>query len=510
MVVADPIAAVRKSPDAGRSEILLAAVPFLIVGCAFVVRLLVGPLTIDDAYITFRYARNLATGLGFVYNPGEHVIGTTTPLYTMLLAALYLAGLHDLPRVALVVNAAADAATTAILYVFASRLGFGRWAAYLAALFALCSGSIAFAASGMETSVFVLFVVGALVAVGLERPGLAGALAGLATLTRPDGLLVVALVLGRYVVARRLPPARAIVGVVVPLLPWLVFATWWSGSPVPQSMVAKATMEASSPVRNLTWFLLQVCQPGFNPLGIHLPRGSAFTTLLAVMMANVITLLALRWRQARRHLAAHVGLLPFALFAPLLMTGYVLAGFRDVRLFDWYLVPLVPFYLFALVASIRGLSPATRLAAVALVTAWTLYGLVDGRADNFPLGMDLIRENTYAATAAALAPRLTPNSVVALPEIGAFGYATDARILDTEGLVSPRATRVGSAGGNLADLVEQTRPDFIVGLDCMLDPALESPRISSQYRLLWQTSTPIWTCHAMRTYERISDSPGSR
>ena len=34
----------------------------------------------DDAFITFRYARNLAAGLGFVYNQGEPVMGTSTPL----------------------------------------------------------------------------------------------------------------------------------------------------------------------------------------------------------------------------------------------------------------------------------------------------------------------------------------------------------------------------------------------------------------------------------------------
>ena len=44
--------------------------------------------TADDALIIFRYAENLAAGNGFVYNPGEHVLGTTTPLYTLLLAAL--------------------------------------------------------------------------------------------------------------------------------------------------------------------------------------------------------------------------------------------------------------------------------------------------------------------------------------------------------------------------------------------------------------------------------------
>ena len=43
-------------------------------------------LTLDDALITYRYAENLAEGHGFVFNEGERVLGTTTPLLTLLLA----------------------------------------------------------------------------------------------------------------------------------------------------------------------------------------------------------------------------------------------------------------------------------------------------------------------------------------------------------------------------------------------------------------------------------------
>jgi hypothetical protein len=43
----------------------------------------------EDAYITLRYARNIASGLGFVYNPCEPVLGTTTPLWTLLNALYY-------------------------------------------------------------------------------------------------------------------------------------------------------------------------------------------------------------------------------------------------------------------------------------------------------------------------------------------------------------------------------------------------------------------------------------
>ena len=45
--------------------------------------------TYDDAFIIYRYARNFAAGLGMVYNPGEHYLGTSSAGYTLLLAALH-------------------------------------------------------------------------------------------------------------------------------------------------------------------------------------------------------------------------------------------------------------------------------------------------------------------------------------------------------------------------------------------------------------------------------------
>ena len=53
------------------------AILILLIEIVFAARLLPGPRTIDDAYITFRYARNILAGNGFVYNTGERVLGTT-------------------------------------------------------------------------------------------------------------------------------------------------------------------------------------------------------------------------------------------------------------------------------------------------------------------------------------------------------------------------------------------------------------------------------------------------
>ena len=73
----------------GWGERLYQIAPVCIAVLAVVVRLWVSHRTHalgEDALITLRYAENIAAGHGWVYNPGERVLGTTTPLFTILLA----------------------------------------------------------------------------------------------------------------------------------------------------------------------------------------------------------------------------------------------------------------------------------------------------------------------------------------------------------------------------------------------------------------------------------------
>ena len=43
----------------------------LCLGAAVAPLVLFGPSIVDDAYITFRYAENLAAGRGFLFNVGD-------------------------------------------------------------------------------------------------------------------------------------------------------------------------------------------------------------------------------------------------------------------------------------------------------------------------------------------------------------------------------------------------------------------------------------------------------
>src|SRR5437016_3946604 len=101
---------------------------------ALATRVLTGPHAIDDAYITFRYARNLAGGFGLVYNPGEWVLGTTTPLWAVILGGGYRLGLTDLPWLATVLSGVCDAATAALLVHLGLRIGWRPFGAALVGL----------------------------------------------------------------------------------------------------------------------------------------------------------------------------------------------------------------------------------------------------------------------------------------------------------------------------------------------------------------------------------------
>ena len=85
-----------------------------IAGLSVVVRLLIGPIPADDAYITFRYSAHLAESGAFVYNANALVLGTTTPLLTLLLAGAAWLGMSP-PVAAFAISVVADASAIVLI-----------------------------------------------------------------------------------------------------------------------------------------------------------------------------------------------------------------------------------------------------------------------------------------------------------------------------------------------------------------------------------------------------------
>ena len=165
----------------------------------------------DDAFISFRYVRNLLEGHGLVFNPGEYVEGYTNFLWVLELAALWgLFGVRP-EQAAPWLSVAYTAATLAVVLWWAARAP-GLLRRKLVAWMAvglLCS-SATFATwtsgGGLETRQFTFFVVLAtacLLLHGQDGRGLAAAslALGAAALTRPEGPLIAACCFGWYTVA---------------------------------------------------------------------------------------------------------------------------------------------------------------------------------------------------------------------------------------------------------------------------------------------------------------------
>ena len=146
-------------------------------------------LLVDDAFISFRYAANLAEGHGLVFNQGEKVEGYTNFLWTLLLAGGAALGL-DLPLLSVALAAAAGIAAIVLLARLA-RIALPDnplLAALPPLLWAALGSQPRFVVSGMETLLFAALLLLALERLLVaRRPVAAGAAFALAAMTRPEG-----------------------------------------------------------------------------------------------------------------------------------------------------------------------------------------------------------------------------------------------------------------------------------------------------------------------------------
>ncbi len=154
----------------------------------------------DDAYISFRYARNLLRGDGLVFNVGEYVEGYTNFLWVLELAGIWaLTGIRP-EYAAPVLSEVLTVGTGVVIAAMALRSPvqspWARWTAPLAVLLFATNRSVAvWATSGLEVRQFTFFLTLGLYALSRWRDGdrwlVWGSLSlAAATLTRPEGMLL--------------------------------------------------------------------------------------------------------------------------------------------------------------------------------------------------------------------------------------------------------------------------------------------------------------------------------
>jgi len=406
----------------------------------------------DDPFITYRYARNLARGLGFVYNPGERILSTTTPLFTLLLALLYFTT-SDLPRIAILISAISIAMGGLLLW------DLGRtWKTPVAGwvgLFLYPTFTLPLISFGSETPLYIALSLAAIAFYARRRYSAAAAFAALATLTRPDGILV-AVVLGAHFLLRiRKPiPWKALLIFVILLVPWFVFAWLYFGYPLPVTLAAKQQQGTLAVSQTFAPGLLWI-------IGWYIGYWQYW-------LEAALALIGVYWLVRR---APQWALL--LAWTALYFVSYSLLG---VSRYFWYYAPLVPGYI-ALVGlgldatahfiQSGSLKPASKrlleaqtdaiprqpvtqthqsalrqrmsyllvgalvilLTVAQSVNVYRLSTTSDSRAAAYRTVGEWLRDNTPS------------DSLISSLEIGIIGYYADRRVVDFAGLLHPEVAQ---------------------------------------------------------------------
>lgn len=472
--------------------------------------------TIDDAYISYRYAKNLARGLGLVYNAGERIEGYTNFLWTLILAGGIRIGL-DPDIVAKVLGGLSAIGALGFTYLLAERFKpyelLPCVATWLLASSMVFSG---YAVFGLETSFFLFLILAgswlffresdaaaaaSKAPAGDRRPFLqalpfSGLVFGLAGITRPEAPMYIGVLM--LFLGRRFFSAQNILRGALFVLPVAAHVLWrhsYYGTWLPNTLSAK-TGDLNAQI-GWGWDYFQRYAVTVGPV--------LYLAIFGVVLGFV----------ARRR-----DVLAFAAIAVLVAWYITLVGG------DWMPVyrfasPFEPFAFLLIDLAARDIvDRRSRIATLAIagfaiaVVAYRAGSLESAR--KTILSEDRVWRQRTEGTAGFLLQRNQPGTL-ALGDIGYVGYATDYPILDLLGLVDPVISKLPGAytwkvGPGFTDRLFDVAPKYVLIISRTMScdqPSVTGSRViyqdkrfRQQYYLPPGAAVPVGGGYAWCLFER--------
>jgi hypothetical protein len=445
----------------------------------------------EDALITITQARNAAQGLGLTHHVGEPLTQGFTSAISVLVP---LVGEGIAPGLGLFALRIVSLFAALAAIVFADRLmtalDVSPWPRRFAlAYLALDPLQVFYGMAGMETQIAVAIVLWSAWLSTERRPLQFGLSLGLALLVRPDFIIWVGVALA--IAARREPRAalRSLLVSGAVVAPWLAFTTLYYGSPIPQTIIAKALVYApdwtgSIPVVAYDQLVahLDVLARTYAPFYENtLVAAAPIPWGLAVAIAGAVWLLVVVGALSQRRLAPSLGLF---------VLGYTL--YRVLALppvyFDWYTPPVAAV---GVVLAARGLTrlrlPRVEEPLAAALSVAFAVPLV------FTIGLERavqvnIEDGVRARVGEYLAKVVTPGEPVALEPAGYIGYYSGATLYDYPGLTSPAALAavrsISRPDRSVAAMMDVLRaPWIVVRSREFADLRQIDPELASSYEL---------------------------
>jgi hypothetical protein len=406
----------------------------------------------DDPFISYRYAENLTRGLGFVYNPGERILSTTTPLFTILLA---LVGLVSSEFHLVATGIGIISLAIGGLFIFDLARTYETPLVGWAGLLLYPTFPLVVSTLGSETPIYLAFCLGAFTFYARENLLAAGIFGVLATLTRPDGILVLGILGVDYLISWRKPiPWKPILVSGAILAAWFGFAWLYFGSPIPVTLVAKQ-QQGSMAISELFAQGLVTIIKGYRSWPYFLEAILAMLGVILAVWKNRLWLIILIW--------------PVLYFI-----SYSILG---VSRYFWYYAPLIPGFIVVVGLGLTAISELIsnvksekkNLSSFGLITSgillmillaangislWRLSNRNDPRFGIYKAAGEWLRENTH------------PDEQVGSLEVGIVGFYAQRPMVDFAGLIQPDVAEQFSLNTTYEDAafwaVENITPEYLV------------------------------------------------
>ncbi len=400
----------------------------------------------DDAFISYKYAKNISAGNGFRFNPDEKILGTTTPLYTLLLSLIGLFT-NNLNMVSLLVGLISIVFSAMIVNIVLSKYlspGVGLAGGIVFVFFPMFYGII-----GMETNFSILLIIASLYLFSEEKYALTSFFMGLATLTRIESVLLVPLLIIHLLLKKEYQRLFKVAGIyLLTILPWFIFSYLYFGNIFPNTFYVKTAVGSTGEtIFNKIYFLTRriielkflksVFLKGFFNLAPDMIQ--YYLAWMLLFLAGLLFSLKYLFKLSFLRLCLSWTLLYVFSFVVL-----------DVPQFIWYYVlvfSIIPIFLVVGLYSLwnlisKRLNPKPIMVYFPVIF---LFGLVVLEANGiFNLFYSkwysrhiphLERYETYMEVSNYIKKNISKEKTIATEEIGILGYSIENKIWDFHSLV---------------------------------------------------------------------------
>jgi hypothetical protein len=411
----------------------------------------------DDPFITYRYAQNLAKGLGFVYNPGLRVQSTITPFFTLILTAFYFIW-RDIPHPAIILGAFSLALGAIFLWILSKS-----WQSPLVGWVGLLlypTFPLLLSTLGSETPVYLALCLGAYAFYSQRRYDLSAIFAAFAVLTRPDGALVPIILAADYLIRFRKPiPWKSIIIFLLLTLAWFVFAWVYFGSPIPVTLAAKQQQGGMAISQKFAPGLLTIIKP------YSLNWFYWFEALLVLIGFVFMVFRARIW-------------LIFIAWTGLYFFAFSLLG---VSRYFWYYAPLIPGFIIltglgitAIANIIDGIQNrhGTKLTGIPRISFLMSIGIIAVLTLGRGTGIKRLQKwpdtrlPIYRATGEWLKANTPIDAKIGTLEVGIIGYYAERPIVGFAGLIQPEVSKQLTIESTYEDAalwaVSRYHPEYLV------------------------------------------------